>query len=375
MVGVAASSLVTSSLPDIVDAFGVDDSAAGLIVGVATVPGVFLAIFVGLAADRWGRKPVLVPSLTLFGIAGFASAFAPTFGWFLVGRGLQGAGAASLLNVTAVVIADHWDGTSRARMIGRNSAAVTVSLAVFPTIGGVLTDTIGWQGPFYAFGLALPLAAAVLLLIPETDLPRAPSVGDQLRQAGRFAMRPRMLMIMAITVGVFVVLFGALLTVAPFHAEEVFGLSASSRGVLLGLPSIFTTIVALFLGRLIGRYGTVRLLVVGSLFYAAAFTVMGAAGLLYLFALGMLSNGIAEGLTIPVLQDATLDGTKPENRGIAASVFGTAARLGQTLGPAVAAPMAAGLGTGSSFFVFAAIAVLLAAGVFTGRGNLRPQPG
>lgn len=371
----AASSLVTSSLPDIVDAFGVEDSAAGLIIGVATVPGVFLAILVGLAADRWGRKPVLVPSLTIFGLAGLACAFAPTFGWFLVFRGLQGAGAAALLNVTAVVIADHWDGTERAKMIGRNSAFVTVSLTIFPTIGGLLTDSIGWQGPFYAFGLALPLAAALFLFVPETELPGAPGVKDQLVRAGRFAMRPRMLMIAATGVSVFVVLFGAVLTIAPFHAEDVFGLSASMRGLLLGLPSLTTTVVALFLGRLIGRFGTVRLLVVGSLFYAAAFTTMGAAGLLWVFAIGMLANGVAEGFTIPVLQDATLEGTKPENRGIAASLFGTAARLGQTIGPAIAAPIAVGLGTGSSFFVFAAMAALLAGGVLAGREHLRPQLG
>jgi MFS family permease len=290
---------------------------------------------------------------------------------FLAFRALQGAGSSALLNLAATVIGDHWEGTERSAMIGRNTAFVTVSIAILPTVGGLLTDFVGWQGPFFLFALAIPLGVAVWLRVPETDLPPAPSFGRQLSTSARFAVSRRMLVIVGLCVTVFVVLFGASLTIAPFHAEEVFGLSASARGLLLGLPAIAATIVATLLGRLVGRFGRVALVTTGGLVYAGAYLTMGVAPVVWLFAAAILVVGAAEGLTIPVLQDATLSGAPAERRGIAVSVFGSAARLGQTLGPAIAGVTLAGVGTRGSFWVFAAIATLIAVGAWGGGRVLR----
>jgi ACDE family multidrug resistance protein len=360
VVGVSATSLITSSLPDIVDAFDVPDSAAGLVLGASTVPGIVLALVVGLAADRFGRKVLLVPSLLLFGVAGTAAAFAPTFGIFLLLRAVQGAGSSALLNLTATVIGDHWEGTERASMIGRNTAFVTVSIAILPAIGGLLTDTLGFRGPFYLFALAIPLGLAIAWSVPETELGPSGRVADQLAEAWRFVTTPRMLSIAATGVAVFVLLFGAELTVAPFHAEEVFGLSASSRGLLLGVPAVTATIVATILGRLIGRFGRSTLVVTGAVVYGTAFVVMGVAPAVWVFVIALLLVGSAEGFTIPVLQESTLAAADTGNRGIAVAVFGSAARLGQTIGPAIAGLALVSLSTTTSFFGFAAGAMLLA---------------
>jgi ACDE family multidrug resistance protein len=369
IVGVSATSLITSSLPDIVEAFDVPDSAAGLVLGASTVPGIVLALVVGLAADRFGRKVLLVGSLLLFGAAGLASAFAPTFGVFLALRALQGAGSSALLNLTATVIGDHWSGTDRATMIGRNTAFVTVSIAILPTIGGVLTDTLGFRGPFYLFALAIPLGLAIAWRVPETELPPSGRFGEQLARAWRFVTTPRMLTIAATGVAVFVLLFGAELTVAPFHAEGVFGLSASARGLLLGVPAITATVVATVLGRLIGRFGRPRLVVAGALVYGTAFVVMGVAPAVWVFVLALLLVGSAEGFTIPVLQESTLAGAATENRGIAVAVFGSAARLGQSIGPAIAGLALVSVSTVTAFFGFALGAFVLAAFVWSVRSR------
>ena len=369
IVGVSATSLITSSLPDIVAAFDVPDSAAGLVLGASTVPGIVLALVVGLAADRFGRKVLLVGSLLLFGAAGLASAFAPTFGVFLALRALQGAGSSALLNLTATVIGDHWSGTDRATMIGRNTAFVTVSIAILPTIGGVLTDTLGFRGPFYPFALAIPLGLAIAWRVPETELPPSGRFGEQLARAWRFVTTPRMLTIAATGVAVFVLLFGAELTVAPFHAEGVFGLSASARGLLLGVPAITATVVATVLGRLIGRFGRPRLVVAGALVYGTAFAVMGVAPAVWVFVLALLLVGSAEGFTIPVLQESTLAGAATENRGIAVAVFGSAARFGQSLGPAIAGLALVSVSTVTAFFGFALGAFVLAGFIWSVRGR------
>src|SRR5439155_14166545 len=74
--GIMANTLITPAVPDIRDAFGVGTAAAGLLLAAATAPGIALAPVLGLLADRYGRREVVVPCLALFGVAGGLSAFA-----------------------------------------------------------------------------------------------------------------------------------------------------------------------------------------------------------------------------------------------------------------------------------------------------------
>ena len=70
MVGIMGVSLLTPVLPQLKGVFGVGDAAIGLIVPAFTIPGVVLTPFIGLLADRIGRRWTLVPLLVLFGVAG-----------------------------------------------------------------------------------------------------------------------------------------------------------------------------------------------------------------------------------------------------------------------------------------------------------------
>ena len=75
--GILSNTLINAPLPDIISAFGRGDGAAGLLVAAATLPGIVVAPAIGLLADRFGRRTVLLPCLVVFGLAGLASAFAP----------------------------------------------------------------------------------------------------------------------------------------------------------------------------------------------------------------------------------------------------------------------------------------------------------
>jgi len=138
--GIMANTMIAPAIPDILDDLGVAQSRAGLLLAAATLPGVVVAPVIGLLADRYGRREVLVPCLAVFGLAGGLSSFAPTFPALIGLRLLQGVGSAGLINLAVVVIADHWKDADRARVIGQNSAVLTVSLAVLPPLGGTLTD-------------------------------------------------------------------------------------------------------------------------------------------------------------------------------------------------------------------------------------------
>ena len=110
-----------------------------------------MAPIVGIAADRIGRRPVIVACLCMFGIFGTAVALAPTLPLLIVARFLQGVGSAGLLNLAVVLIGDVTSGDRRTKLIGRNSAAPTPRAALTPP-GKRPKMHAGWAIPAWSCG-------------------------------------------------------------------------------------------------------------------------------------------------------------------------------------------------------------------------------
>jgi len=354
--GILANTLVVPALPDILRAFDQPDASAGLFVAAGTLPGVVMAPVIGVLADRHGRRAILVPCLVGFGLFGALNAFAPTWELMLVLRLLQGAGAAGLINLAVVIISDHWTGLDRTRRVAQNSAVLTVSLAVFPPIGGGLTELGGWRLSFAPYSLALVTAALIWRRLDPARPPAPPRMRDQLA-AARDAIRHRDV-IGSITIGavVFLLMFGLFLTALPVHLENEFGLSAGARGLILAAPAVTSTLAALRLGHWRGRHGAVAVLRAAAALFVVSFLFVGVAPSLPLLVAGSALYGVGEGIFIPTLQDVVASAAPPDQRGAVIAVWTGAARFGQTIGPLVVGAAYGALGTGRTFVVGAAAA-------------------
>jgi MFS family permease len=73
---------------------GADTALVGLAMGIYGLTQGLLQIPFGLASDRFGRKRVILLGLVVFAAGSFVAAAAPNLTWLIVGRSLQGAGAA-----------------------------------------------------------------------------------------------------------------------------------------------------------------------------------------------------------------------------------------------------------------------------------------
>ena len=151
LTGIMGNSLVSPLLPDILDSFERSDASAGPLVAAASLPGIVLAPLIGIAADRWGRRPILTLCLTVFGLAGVFTAIAPSFELLLATRLLMGMGSAGLVNLGVVLIGDHFEGEQRTMWIGRNAAVLTVGVAVIPLLSGLAGEAIGWRATTIAY--------------------------------------------------------------------------------------------------------------------------------------------------------------------------------------------------------------------------------
>ena len=356
--GIMANTLIAPAIPDILGDLGITEAGAGLLVAAATLPGVVVAPVIGLLADRYGRREVVVPCLLLFGISGGMAGFAPSFPILLALRLLQGVGSAGLINLAVVLIADHWEGVDRARLIGQNSAVLTISLAVLPALGGVLTDVGGWRAAFVPYWMGLVTATGAAVVLGHTRRQDV-RIGDQVRHALRFLHSPRVLTAMGSGVVLFLLIFGLLLTVLPLYLADGFGLGPTSRGLVLGLPALTATIGALSLGRLTARFGARPLVLAGSAVLTGAFIVIGEAPALPVVVTGALFYGLGEGLAVPSLQNIVAGAAPASSRGSVVAVWVGGVRLGQTAGPLLAGVALTRIDAGATFLAGAGIAAAL----------------
>ncbi|MGH2777661.1 MAG: DHA2 family efflux MFS transporter permease subunit [Actinomycetota bacterium] len=128
-----------------------------------------LILLGGSLGDLYGRKRIFTYGLVLFTIASALCGIAPTVGFLIAARALQGIGAAMLVPGSLAIIQASFHPDDRGRAIGAWSGLAGVSTAVGPFIGGWLIDSVSWRLVFY---INIPLAIVAIAIatrhVPET---------------------------------------------------------------------------------------------------------------------------------------------------------------------------------------------------------------
>jgi predicted MFS family arabinose efflux permease len=362
-------------LPDIIDDFRRPDAAAGLVVAAASLPGVVAAPVIGILADRLGRRRVVVPCLAIFGLASALAVAASSYWVLVAARLLMGFGSAGLINLAVVLIGDHWSGQERVRQVGRNAAVLTGGLAVLPPLAGMLAVLGSWRLSQAPSVLALLTAWVAWRELDDLRPPHAEStLGSQLRDAAVTLRSPVMAATILSGFLIFVMIFGLFLTVLPVHLEREFGLGAGARGLLLAVPALSATFVSLNLARLREHLGLRTLLVAGGVLFGVALLITGWARVVPGALGGLLLYGIAEGFTVPSLQETTAARAPAAQRGTVLAVWVSAVRLGQASGPLLFAAVFAAVGTGAALMLGAAVSLpVVALHALTGIGDPPPD--
>ncbi|NOX30212.1 MAG: MFS transporter [Actinobacteria bacterium] len=355
--GVMANTMVGPSIPDILDHFGRSDSDAGIFVAAGPAPAILLAPVFGVLADRRGRRAVLLPSLVAFAVGGTIAMVATSWWMLIVARFVQGIGTASLIGLAVSLIADNWEGPDRIRYISWNSAVLTVGVAAFPPLGGLLASLGTWRWSFSLFpiGFATALLVAWKLNIPVQT--RNVPVRQQLLRASIAVREPRFKAAIAVGFVVFMMIFGLFLTVFPVMLLDKFELAAGGRGLVIGVPAVTSTIAALLLSRTRMRFGARRLIGVGAVVLGAAYAMIGIADTVVVVIIGSLVYGLAEGTLIPTLQEIVSSSADTDSRAAVVSVFTSVMRSGQTAGPLLASLLITDLGPQTLFLLGATMLV------------------
>ena len=129
----------------------------------------------GAAGDRYGHRRVFVGGLAVFTTASLACGLAPSVGWLIGARLVQGVGAAALVPGSLALIDSGIVEADRGRAVGIWAGMSGVTTALGPFIGGWVVDAASWRWVFF---LNVPLAVAVAWIaarhLPEFRDPDAP---------------------------------------------------------------------------------------------------------------------------------------------------------------------------------------------------------
>ena len=115
----------------------------------------------GSMGDQFGRKRVFLAGVAFFTAASMLCGLATSPRALIVGRGLQGIGAAFLVPGSLAIISAAFEDAERGRAIGTWSAFSAITTAAGPVAGGWLIEHVSWRAVFF---LNVPLAAVVAVL-------------------------------------------------------------------------------------------------------------------------------------------------------------------------------------------------------------------
>ncbi|MCV7213995.1 MFS transporter [Mycobacterium crocinum] len=339
-----------------------------------------LILVAGAISDTFGRLTVLRTGLVVFGVASLVCAVAPNGAVLVIGRCVQGLGAAFLVPSSLAMINATFSGPQQSRAIGIWTAWTGTAFVIGPLLGGLLVETLGWRWVFAVN--VVPLAVTMVLagrlaVEPVRRAGRIDVVGAVLTAVGLSAMVFAMIeqqrlgwhhpLIVAglITGPACLIAFGwwerrtphpmlppaifsarnftvgnvatvflyagitlGMLLVALF-VQEVGRLSPAQAGLATLPVPVLSFLLAARFGELAGRHGPRRFMAVGPVIAAAGFGWMALAhGNVWVQTVpGLVLFGIGLSVTVSPLTAAILAAVDPAQSGIGSAINNTVARV------------------------------------------------
>jgi DHA1 family bicyclomycin/chloramphenicol resistance-like MFS transporter len=313
-----------------------DDLGASVAAAQATLTAFFVSfglcqLVYGPASDVFGRKPPLYFGLVVFGAASVGCALAPTIGWLIAMRFIQGLGAAAVMSIPRAVVRDCYTGTDATRLMSTIMLVISVSPMFAPLLGSAVIAPFGWRAVFAAVAVATLLGLLMSRFGLRETLPASRRTSfDFGRMLAAFGVLLRDPHYMGLTMigGMGMASFFAFLATSSFLYMDYYGLTSFQYSIAFALNAFgffAASQMAATLGARFGALSVIRWAVGG---YALSACVLFTLVMLGLGTFPVLVGGLFFtygflGLVLPTAMVLALEDHGP--------IAGTAAALGGTL--------------------------------------------
>lgn len=355
----ATTDIYLPALPALTQALGASMGAAQLTMSALILAFGFGQLLWGPVADRIGRRPVLLGTLGLYGLASVAGALAGSIEWLIVCRAAQGFTMAGAVVCSRAMVRDLYQPQEGAQVMALALSGLGLVAIGGPVLGGLVASAWGWRAALAVVACYGAAALAVIAWrVPETlaqKNPHATDLGPMLGNWWLIARHPGFiawtLLVACAYGGIFTYLAGS-----SFVFIDVLGLPPAAYGLAMASVSGFYMAATVVCRGWIRRHG-----ITATVRRGGVFTALAAAGFLGAWLAGWVSPwavllpqwlfAFGHGFHMPCGQTGTV-AAFPRMAGAASALAGfvmalVAFGIGRWLGGALdgsLSPFLAGLG-------------------------------
>lgn len=365
---VLGNSMIIPILPTMEKQLQITGFQSSLVISAFSISAAIMIPILGYLSDRFTRKAVVIPALILFGsgglLAGFASAwFSGAFLWILIGRIMQGIGAAGTTSMAMALAGDLFIDAEQSKVLGLVEASNGFGKVISPILGSLLA-LILWYLPFFAFpGFCLISILLIAFFVKEKKKEKSPST---IKEYGKgllsvFKRDGRWLVVAYLTGATCLfTLFGILFYISDY-LEKVHKIDGLWKGLILAIPLLFMTSTSYITGSKIGKKVLLmkRLMILGLLFMTASFASLAFFERLVPFFAILVISSIGTGLALPCINSFITGSVSQEKRGFVTSIYGSVRFLGVAIGPPIYSTLMGWSRTGM-FFLTAGLTLFVA---------------
>jgi DHA1 family bicyclomycin/chloramphenicol resistance-like MFS transporter len=339
--GSVSLSIYTPAMPELVRAFGTTVDTVKLTMTVYFAGFALSQLIVGPLSDAYGRRPATLAFLGLYVAASLVAAFAPSIGWLVAARLLQGIGASSGVAIARAMVRDMYTGAASNRIMNMIGLVLGLGPAAAPTIGGLTLKAFGWQAIFILLLVYGAVCMVLVLTMPETLATRDPSRFRPARLVRIYAGIATDLRFLqpGLTVATTTGCLYTLSTLLPFALIDRVGLTPWQFGLSMIIQSGSYVAGAAVLRQLLRSFTAeailpigVWLVLLGGILLAIGLRTLAPCLLTVMGPVAVLAVGIA--FTQPAVTTAAL-APFPASAGAAAALFGALQVGGGLLGSLV----------------------------------------
>ncbi|MDZ5609540.1 MFS transporter [Bacillus pseudomycoides] len=337
------NSMLIPILPTLEKKLHISSFQVSMIITIYSIVAILLIPIAGYLSDRWGRKMVMVPSLFIAAIGGAITGWVSwkvenPYVWILIGRAIQGIGAAGAMPVVIPCVGDLYkDEKQVSTGLGVIETSNTFGKVLSPILGSTLAAVV-WFLPFWAIPVLCAVAIILLLLLVKAKKQenQAPpfkefiqSISSTFREKGRWLVA-----IFALGAIIMLILFGILFYLSTI-LEEKYNIHGIWKGCILAIPLLVLSISSYMAGKKIGDDQVIMKKCIYIGFILAAVSVILPLFLkgIYLLILCLVIMGIGIGIALPCLDALITQGIEKEQRGTVTSFYSSMRFIGVAAGP------------------------------------------
>lgn len=339
------NSMLIPVLPVFEKKVGISSFQTSMIITSYSIASIFLIPVAGYLSDRFGRKIIILPSLLIALLGGLVSGFASwkmddPFTWIIIGRVLQGIGAAGAAPIILPLVGDLYkdDDEKTSSCLGLIETSNTFGKVLSPILGALFAAYL-WYLPF--FSISVFSFVSILLVWFFVKVPKKKekpvALSEFLQKTKKIFKQEGKWIFTVFLVGIYImlVLFGVLFFLSD-SLEKVHDLYGVKKGFVLAIPLLALCIASFVSGRKIkGDLKVMKLIMTVSLILmsisVACIGWVDQRLVLLLVVTSVL--GLSIGALLPTMDALITENIEKEERGTISSFYSSSRFIGVAAGP------------------------------------------